>query len=151
LSGRVWQISFQAIEMEPDTASPLPPLSKQERVALILVALLEAPPASDREEALALMKRVFAAVEDEHSGVPEEPYHPNRIYPPVAAMERSVEGAPGLRRYRHTGHYTLIAENGAIVIRTLLRGVKDGVHSIVGERTELDKAGFDGRRVADFE
>lgn len=137
--------------MAPDTASPIPPLSKQERVTLILAALVQAPPASSREEALALMERVFAAVEDKHSGFPEEPYHPDRIYPPVAAMERAIEGAPALRRYRHTGHYTLIADNGAIVIRLLIRGARDGIHGIIGERTELDKPGVDGLRVSDFE
>jgi hypothetical protein len=66
-------------------------------------------------------------------------------------LERQVEGKTWLRRYRHTGHYTLIADNGAIVIRGFIRGMKDGVMAIVDERTELDKAGADGRRIADFE
>lgn len=66
-------------------------------------------------------------------------------------MERQVDGIPSLRRYRHTGHYTLIAENGAIVIRVFVRGFKDGIAAIIGERTELDKPGADGRCVPDFE
>jgi hypothetical protein len=126
-------------------------LSKQARVGLILAALRDGPSAASREEALALMDRVFRIVEDEHSGVPHEPFHPDRLYPPVAAMERQVEGKPWLSRYRHTGHYTVIADNGAIVIRVFLRGSKDGVNAIVGERTELDKPGADGRTIPDLE
>ena len=127
------------------------PLSKPARVHLILAALRDAPTAANCEEALALMARVFRLVEDEHSGVPQEPFHADRLYPPVAAMERRVDGKPGLRRYRHTGHYTLIADNGAIVIRGFVRGVKDGVMAILGERTEFDKPGADGRHATDWE
>jgi hypothetical protein len=126
-------------------------LSKTERVALILQRLREEAPADSRAEAIALMARIFREVEEAHSGVPEWPQHKDRLYPPVAEMEASVEGKPWLKRYRHTGHYTLVADNGAIVIRVLLRGEKDGKRVIVGERTELDKAGADGRRVDDFE
>jgi hypothetical protein len=125
--------------------------TKQERVSLILKSLAASPPPASRGEALALMDRVFRAVEDEHSGVPHDPYHADRLYPPVAAMERLVEGQPGLRRYRHTGHYTLIAENGAIAIRVFVRGMKDGMMAIVGERTELDIPSADGRRIDSFE
>lgn len=128
-----------------------PQLSKAARVALILAALRDAPPAASRGEALALRDRVFRLVEDEHCGVPHEPFHADRLYPPVAAMERLVEGKPLLWRYRHTGHYTLIADNGAIVIRGFVRGMKDGVMAIIGERTELDKPGVDGRRVIELE
>ena len=135
------------IEKMPDE----PRLSKPVRVRLILAALRDAPAAASREEAVALMERIFRLVEDEHSGVPQEPFHADRLYPPVAEMERQVEGKPWLRRYRHTGHYTLIADNGAIAIRVFLRGMKDGVMAILGERTELDKPGADGRRVTELE
>lgn len=132
-------------------AMPDQPLSKKDRVALILAALRDAPAAENRDGALALMGRVFRLVEDEHSGVAEVPFHADRLYPPVAAMERAVDGKPWLRRYRHTGHYTLVADNGAIVIRGFVRGMKDGVMAIVGERTEFDKPGADGRTVAELE
>lgn len=118
---------------------------------MIFTALRDSPAASNREDALALLDRIFRLVEDEHSGVPCEPHHVDRLYPPVADMERKVEGKPWLRRYRHTRHYTLIADNGAIVIRVFERGMKDGAMAIVSERTELDKPGADGRRVADLE
>ena len=129
----------------------MPRISKQDRVNLILAALREAAPAANRQEALALMDRVFRQVEDEHSGVPHEPFDADRLYPPIMEMERTVEGQPRLRRYRHTGHYTLIADNGAIAIRRFVREMKDGVMTIVGERTEFDKPGADGKRVADWE
>lgn len=98
-----------------------------------------------------MIDQAFRSIEDRHSGVRHDVFHPDRLYPPVAAMERQVEGRPGLRRYRHTGHYTLIAENGAIVIRVFIRGMMNGAMAIVGERTELDKAGSDGRHVTDWE
>lgn len=131
--------------------SDSPRLTKLARVGLILAALNDAPAAATRDEALALLDRVFRVVEDEHSGVPYEPYHPNRLYPPVAAMERLVEGKPWLRRYRHTGHYTLLADNGAIEVRVFVRGLKDGVMAIVGEQSVLDKPGADGRRISALE
>lgn len=132
-------------------SSPAPQVSKKDRVSMILAALTSAPAAATRDEALALMDRVFRSVEDLHSGVPHDPYHEDRLYPPVATRERQVEGKPWVRRYRHTGHYTLIGDNGAIVIRVFVRGMKDGVWAIVGERTELDKPGADGRRVDELE
>jgi hypothetical protein len=140
-------LSHLEASMPPDEFRP----SKQSRVGWILAALKDAPAAAARDEALALMDRVFRLVEDQHSGVPHEPFHANRLYPPVAAMARQVEGKPWLRRYRHTGHYTLIADNGAIVIRVLVRGMQNGVMAIIDERTELDKPGADGRRIADLE
>ena len=128
-----------------------PFVSKQARVSLILAALKASSPASSRDEALSLIDRIFRLVEDEHSGVPHEPHHTDRLYPPVASMERQLEGKSALRRYRHTGHYTLIADNGAIVIRVFRRGIVNGVMGIIGEETMLDHPGADGRRVGDFE
>lgn len=127
------------------------PLSKAERVKLILTKLKEAAPVGSGDEALVLIDQVFRLIEDQHSGVPYEPFHKDRLYPPVAEMEQKVPGKPWLRRYRHTSHYTLIAENGAIMICVIVRGIENGVHKIVGERTELDKPGADGRGVPDWE
>ncbi len=123
------------------------PLPKHERVRLILKLLQASPPASSREEALALMDGVFRKVEDAHSGVPCEPYNPERMYPPTAEMEMPVEGRPFLRRYRHTGHYTLIGNNGAIQIRRFLYGTVDGKKKRVGEAVDFDKPGADGGRI----
>lgn len=128
-----------------------PPLSKKDRVGLIFAALQEAPPASTRQEALELMDRIFRAVEDIHSGVPHLPFHVDRLYPPAASMERKIEGKSWLRRYRHTNHYTLIGDNGAIQIRAFVRGLRNGVMTILDERTEFDKTGADGRRIEDMD
>ena len=125
--------------------------SKQERVRLILIALCNAPAASNRNDALALIAGIFRDVENEHSGVPDGSFNSERLYPPVAEMARMVDGKPWLRRYRHTSHYTIIADNGAIAIRVFERRLKDGVMAVIGERTELDKPGADGRTVADLE
>lgn len=130
-------------------SSETPQISKKDRVSLILAALRDASPASSREAAMVLIERVFREVEDVYSGVPHDPHHVDRLYPPVAMMERRVEDKPHLRRYRHTSHYTLIADNGAIVIRMFEREMRNGVMAITGERTELDKAGADGVRVED--
>ena len=124
--------------------------TKKERVNLILMALGKAPAASSRDDALALIAGIFREVENEHSGIPDGPFNKDRLYPPVAEIAR-MDGKPWLRSYRHTGHYSLIADNGAIVIRVFLREPKDGVWAIIGERTELDKPGSDGRTVADLE
>ncbi len=125
--------------------------SKRERVHLILMALGNAPAAANRDDALALITSIFRDIENDHSGVPDGHFNAERLYPPVAEMARMVDGKPGLRRYRHTSHYTIIADNGAIAIRVFERGLKDGVMAIIGERTELDKPGADGRTVAELE
>lgn len=126
-------------------------LSKKERVNLILKALNDAPAVASREQALALLDQVFRNVEDMYSGVPHEPHHVARLYPPVASMERQVEGKPWMRRYRHTSHYTLIADNGAIVIGIIVREKMDDSKMIISEHPVLNKPGSDGRCVADWE
>lgn len=118
---------------------------------MIFDLLRTSPPSSSREGTLAILDAVFRQVEDTHSGVPGEPYSKARLYPPVAAMEVEVAGKPWLRRYRHNRRYTLIADNGALVIRTLIYGERDGLQVRTGERTELDLPGADGRTVADFD
>lgn len=79
-------------------------LTKNERLQDILNRLRIAPPVNSRDSALALMKEVFDAVE---SSIPEA----DRMFPPVAEM--AEDHAVQVQRYRHTGHDTLIADNGA--------------------------------------
>ncbi len=138
--------------MEAESHTPpecSPTLSKKERVELILARMRDAPAASTREEALAMMAEIFEDVEDRHSGV--RPPNGERLYPPVKEMEREVEGMPSLRRYRHTNHYTLIADNGAIIIRSFVRGTVGGTVKIVAERTEFEKPGRDGAVIPPME
>jgi hypothetical protein len=135
------------------TSNPLVPakqatvLSKRERVELIYGELQAAPKASSREMALELFYQVFRKIEDAHSGVMEDPDCSIRLCPPIADQEQTIEGKPWLRRYRHTDHYTLIAENGAIEI---LIKVRNQLRVIVGERTVFEKPGSDGRRVSEM-
>ena len=118
---------------------------------MILELLRTSPRASSREETLTLLESIFRRVEDGHSGVPAEPYSKERLYPPVAEIEVEVAGKPWLRRYRHNRRYTLIADNGALIIRELTYGERDGLQVRIGERTELELPGADGRRIADFD
>lgn len=118
---------------------------------MIVDILSTAPGAKNSEEAPALIGHVFREVEDAHSGAPEFPMNAERLYPPVASMAREVEGKPWLRRYRHTNHFTLIAENGAILIGGFVRERRSGVVAITGHKTVLDKPGGDGRRISDLE
>ena len=126
-------------------------LSKKDRVGLIFAELEAAPCPGSRESALSLLDQVFRNVENAHSGVPHDPYHVDRMYPPVAEMERAVQAQPWLRRYRHTGHVTLIADNGAIEVRRIERGIFNGLKAITGEKTIFEKPGADGRRISEME
>jgi hypothetical protein len=119
-------------------------LTKPDRLALILQSLTDAPAPNSRVEALALMQRVFKEIEDAHSGAPDTPDHPDRMHPAVADMEEDIPNEPSVKRYRHKGHYTLIADNGAIAIRRFIYEIKDGKKRRVGEKTDFSKPGADG-------
>ena len=122
-------------------------LSKRERVALIYAELAAAPAVESREMALELFDQVFRKIEDAHSGVLHDPQCTIRLCPPVAEQEQTVDGKPWLRRYRHTDHYTLIAENGAIEI---LIKVRSEAKAVIGVRTVFEKQGADGFRVSEL-
>lgn len=122
-------------------------LSKRERVDLIYAELQASPAASSREEALELFDQVFRKIEDAHSGTLHDPHCKVRLCPPIGALEQTVEGKPWLRRYRHTDHYTLIAENGAIEIRIKVR---NNEKAVIGERTVFEKKGANDLRIEDL-
>lgn len=119
-------------------------LTKPERLALIYLTLTESPAAANRAEALALIQRAFREVEDAHSGAPDVPDHPDRMHPPVEDMEEDLPEHPGVTRYRHKRHYTLIGSNGAFEVRRFLYAVENGKKRRVGEQTDFAKAGADG-------
>ncbi len=121
--------------------------SKPERLALIYACLTVAPPARSRPEALALLQRAFCEVEDAYSGVPDVADHPDRMHPPIDEMEEDMPGIPHARRYRHKGHYTVIADNGAFELRRFIYGMQDGKKRRVGESIDFSKQGADGRGV----
>lgn len=114
-------------------------MTKGERVAELVRRLEASPPAAGADEALDLVTSVLDEIEDQHSGVPNDPTSPmadERIWPPIARYHFEIQGRPDLDGYRQKGHETIIGANGAIRIRTR-RDVK----------VILDKPGRDGRKV----
>lgn len=101
--------------------------------------MTEAPAAGNGDAALELITKILNAVEDEHSGVPNDPTGPRadeRMFPPIERYHFAVEGRPDLDGYRQRAHDTIIASNGAIVIR-----VRKSMKTI------FEKPGLDGRKV----
>ncbi|MCS7471243.1 hypothetical protein NZK35_31700 [Stieleria sp. ICT_E10.1] len=93
------------------------------------------------KEALSLLREMLTVVEDEMSGIPNDPARwqtDGRMYPPQDDNAWDVENRPDLVRYRSRGHNPLIRDNGAIEIRDLQGNIL------------LSKPGSDGNGV-DFE
>lgn len=135
------------LDHPPESRGEFNILSKADRVALINAEMAAAPPLENREQALRLFDQVFRKIEDTHSGVFEDPDCRIRLCPPVAEQEQVVEGKPWLRRYVHTRHYTLIAENGAIEIRTKVR---NEANINVEGPIAFEKRGADGRSISEM-
>ena len=68
------------------------------------------------------------------------------MYAPKEEYRRLEREWPGVRCYRQVAHMTLVAENGAIEMREL---VKQG--GKVNETVVCEKEGRDGRKVTDFQ
>lgn len=112
--------------------------SKEERLIEFFRRLTAAPPQTDGEAALALISRTLMTVEDELSGLPNNPsaWLDGRLYPPQADAARAVAARPDVTRYRSRGHNTYIRANGAIRIEP------------VGSRTAIfEKVGHDRQHV----
>ncbi|WP_181956174.1 hypothetical protein FJN17_29090 [Bradyrhizobium symbiodeficiens] len=118
-------------------------VDRSERIAVFLDRLQSAAPTASHDEAFELLRSTLTAVEDEFSGVPENPesyLDDGRLYPPQEDSRRKVPGRPDLIRYRSRGHNTWIGTNGAILIKELSGNGADA-------RCCLDKPGKDGRTV----
>ncbi|PAY19145.1 hypothetical protein CKO51_12315 [Rhodopirellula sp. SM50] len=114
---------------------------KKERFQEFVRRLESAGNVATAKEALSLLREMLTAVEDEMSGIPNDPARwqtDGRMYPPQDDNARDVENRPDLVRYRSRGHNTLIRDNGAIEIRDLQGNIF------------LSKPGSDGNGV-DFE
>ena len=114
-------------------------MTKGQRIAELVRRLEAAPAAGNAEDALRLVTMVLEEIEDQHSGVPNDPSSPmadERIWPPIAKYHFAIEGKPYLDGYRQRGHETIIGANSAIFIRTR----RDA-------RVILNKTGQDGRKV----
>ena len=114
--------------------------TREERLQTFLDRLQAAVPAKSRDEAFSQISTILTEVEDELSGIPNDPgrhLDDNRLYPPQLDSQRSVDGRPDIKRYRSKGHNTYIRDNGAIRIGRIKKT------SIV----IFDKAGADGKFV----
>lgn len=113
-------------------------LPKSERLRIFMSRLKNEPPATTFQDGLALLARVLNAVEDEHSGVPNNPaawLMDGRMYPPQDDNLREVDGRPDLKRLRARDHNIYVGAEGAIRIE-----------SASTRNVLLDKPGHDGRR-----
>jgi hypothetical protein len=101
---------------------------------------MKVPDAVNFDEALSQLTTILDEVEDELTGIPNDPgnwRYDERIYPPQQDSMRAVLAHPGVTRFRSLAHSTYIAVNGAIEIVS-----EDGT-------VELRKPGADGRNVWD--
>ncbi len=97
--------------------SKAPKLSKDERVAIFLKRLRKARAVATSAAAYTLVCETLNEVEDEYSGVAYNPsawLDDGRRYPAQEDQAQALSG--GVTIYRHRGHKTYLADNGAIVI-----------------------------------
>ena len=115
---------------------------KGERLAKIVVRLRTAAPFSSGAIARLALETIMRDVEDEFSGIPENPNAvaappDGRMYPPDDCFE-IASGSPLIRTFKQTRHRTSFGENGSLLITR-----SDGV-------VEIDLFGPDGRTVRDL-
>ena len=117
--------------------------TKRERLDEMLRRLKLAAPFTDGDLARLTLEVVMRAVEDELSGIPEDPNadtalrSDGRMYPPHNRFE-VASGHRRVRLFKQTRHQTAIGENGSLRITR-----SDGT-------VEIDLPGSDGRTVADL-
>jgi hypothetical protein len=119
--------------------------SKSERLAEFFQRLGTASPAASFDEAYKLLCSALDQVEDELSGLPNEPERwmtLDRMFPPQSDRMSSVEGCD-VKRFDNVRHFTYIAGNGAIEIRSKRR--KKGAIEV-----HFSKPGLDGRSISVF-
>lgn len=117
---------------------------KQERLREIFRRMEEAPPSSSFDDAYELLCTTMDEVEDELTGLPNEPERWReipRLFPPQMDRMSRIEGCE-VYRFDSLRHVTYIAENGAIEIRSLR--LAEGQLQI-----HFTKAGSDGRSACD--
>jgi hypothetical protein len=104
----------------------------------------KAAPFSDGAVARAALERILREVENEHSGIPEDPNahlaktSDGRMYPPHDRFE-SRSGSPHISAFVQTGHRTFFGDNGAVRIERRSDGT-----------AEIDIPGADGKTIANL-
>jgi hypothetical protein len=118
-------------------------MARRERFEEMMRRMRELAPFSDGDRARAVLEGVMRAVEDQCSGIPENPdahlarTSDGRMYPPHDKYEIS-SGSAHIRAFRQIGHRTFFGDNGALLIERL-----DGT-------AELDLSGTDGKKITDL-
>jgi hypothetical protein len=119
--------------------------SKQERLSEFFRRLANAQPASSFEEANRLISSTLNAVEDELSGLPNDPTRwkeLGRLFPPQNDKQREIVKST-IWRVDSLRHCTFIGSNGSFEIRDIFpRNGRIVLH--------ISKPGQDGRRVSDL-
>jgi hypothetical protein len=101
-------------------------MNKSARLVVFYERLQASSPAGTREEAYDLLCSILNAVEDEHSGVLNNPQNwqtDGRLYPPQQDRVYTVPGFPEVIRYNSFKHDTFVGSNGAIEVRSIATGV----------------------------
>ena len=114
-------------------------ISKEERLAEFLRRLGSAPAAKSFEEAYSQICNILNELEDELTGIPNNPENwqtDGRLYPPRLDSVRKVPNKNAVKRFRSVGHNTFIGENGGIEIEV-----------VQTRKVIFSKAGQDGRKV----
>jgi hypothetical protein len=114
-------------------------MDKQARLVLFYARLQDAAAAQTHDEAYALLCETLNGIEDEHSGVPNNPANwktDGRLYPPQKDRMYAVPGFPEVLRYNSFKHDTYIAGNGAIEVKVISTG-----------EVQFAKAGANGKGV----
>jgi len=106
-------------------------MTKAERIAVFFERLEAATPVSTAAAAFALLVETFLAVEDEFCTDVAD-----RMFPPSGEFHFAVDGREDLDIYRQRAHDTIVAANGAIVIRIRRSGT-----------VQFEKAGANGQKV----
>ncbi|MBS0204905.1 MAG: hypothetical protein JSS49_18515 [Planctomycetes bacterium] len=117
--------------------------SKEIRLKEFFRRLHSAVATASFEKAYELLCSTLDQVEDELSGLPNEPDQwmtLDRMFPPQTDRMSSVSGCD-VKRFDSLRHITYIARNGAIEIRSRRKAEKPVIH--------FSKAGSDGKHVSD--
>src|ERR1051325_1988500 len=106
--------------------------------------LCTAAPFASGAQARAALEQIVRAVENEYSGIPEDPNAhlakttDGRMYPPHDRYA-FPSGSPRISAFGQTGHRTFFGDNGAVRIERRSDGV-----------AEVELPGVDGKTIADL-